>query len=93
MVICRGRSLQLSPDEQERINQMTNPTWPHVHARLDCSYDEFVSVFPANHILAVQGDRVRSLIWACEIAGITPVVLGEAGTGRVRPLWERLPRG
>lgn len=92
MVICSGRSVELPPEEQNRLNQMTNPTWPHVHARLDCSYNEFISVFPANHILAVQGDRVRSLIWACEIAGITPVVLGEAGKNRVKPIWERLGR-
>jgi L-fucose isomerase len=92
MVICSGASIELPEDERKRINEMTDPTWPHVHARLDCAYDEFLTVFPSNHILAVQGDRVRSLIWACEIAGITPVVLGTAGAGRAAPLWERLER-
>jgi L-fucose isomerase len=92
MVICGGRSVELPSEEQARINHMTDPTWPHVHARLECSYEEFLSVFPCNHILAVQGDRVRALIWACEIAGITPVVLGEAAQRRVSPLWERLDR-
>jgi L-fucose isomerase len=90
MVICSGESVELPEEERKRLNQMTNPTWPHVHARLNCSYDEFVSVFPCNHILAVQGDRIQSLIWACEIAGISPVVLGQAGQNRVSPLWERL---
>ncbi|HCG01097.1 MAG TPA: fucose isomerase [Chloroflexi bacterium] len=90
MVICQGESVELPPEDRKRLNAMTNPTWPHVHARLACSYDEFLSVFPCNHILAVQGDRVQSLIWACEIAGITPIVLGEAAGAYVRPLWERL---
>jgi L-fucose/D-arabinose isomerase len=90
MVICRGRSVELPPEERARINAMTNPTWPHVHARLDCPYDEFLAVFPSNHVLAVQGDRVRSLVWACEIAGITPIVLGDAGQERIVPLWDRL---
>lgn len=90
MVISAGRSVELPPEEQGRINRMTDPTWPHVHAQLDCTYDEFLSVFPCNHILAVQGDRTQSLIWACEIAGITPVVLGDAASRRITPLWERL---
>jgi L-fucose isomerase len=90
MVISRGRSVELDPAEQERINQMTDPTWPHVHARLDCRYEEFLAVFPSNHVLAVRGDHIRSLTWACEIAGITPVVLGDAGRERIAPLWERL---
>jgi len=90
MVICRGRSLELATDERRRINAMTDPTWPHVHARLECHYDEFLSVFPSNHVLAVQGDRVRSLTWACEIAGIKTIVLGSAGENRTLPLWERL---
>jgi L-fucose isomerase len=90
MVICSGRSVELPAEERKRINAMTNPTWPHVHARLDCSYEEFLAVFPCNHILAVQGDRVQSLIWACEMAGITPVVLGRAAQERITPLWERL---
>lgn len=90
MVICRGESVELPAEERRRLNEMTNPTWPHVHARLACTYDEFLSVFPCNHILAVQGDRVQSLIWACEIAGITPIVLGAAGRDYVPPLWQRL---
>jgi L-fucose isomerase len=90
MVICTGESVELSTEERKRINAMTNPTWPHVHARLDCSYEEFLSVFPCNHVLAVQGDRARSLIWACEMAGITPVVLGQAGGQRITPVWDRL---
>ncbi|GAC1624392.1 MAG: L-fucose/L-arabinose isomerase family protein [Chloroflexota bacterium] len=92
MVICTGRSVELPPEDRRRLNEMTNPTWPHVHARLDCSYDEFVSVFPCNHVLAVRGNLVRSLIWACEIAGIVPVVLGSAADSRTVPLWERLER-
>ncbi len=90
MVICRGRSVGLGRDESKRINALTDPTWPHVHARLDCSYDEFLSVFPSNHILAVAGDRVRSLLWACEIAGIQPIVLGPAAEDTPVPLWKRL---
>ncbi|MGI8828108.1 MAG: L-fucose/L-arabinose isomerase family protein [Chloroflexota bacterium] len=93
MVICGGESVELAPEDSKRLNDMTNPTWPHVHARLRCSYDEFVSVFPCNHVLAVQGDRVRSLTWACEIAGITPIVLGTAAEARVAPIWERLVTG
>lgn len=90
MVISSGRSVELPAEERARLNALTDPTWPHVHARLDCAYDDFLAVFPSNHVLAVAGDRVQALVWACEIAGIVPVVLGAAGERRVPPIWERL---
>lgn len=93
MVMCRGESVELPPEERRRLNEMTNPTWPHVHARLDCSHEEFISVFPSNHVLAVRGDRIRALTWACELAGITPILLGPAARERTPPLWERLHHG
>ena len=90
MVIISGKSLSLDEKKRRQINQETDPTWPHVHAKLDCSIDEFVSIFPCNHILAVDGDHVQSLIFLCEISGITPVVLGSRGKGRISPIWERI---
>lgn len=90
MVIVRGESLDLPAEQRKALNAQTNPTWPHVHAKLECSFDEFLSVFPCNHSLGVYGDYVDSLNYFCEIAGITPVVLGSAGQSRVKPIWERV---
>jgi len=90
MVIVRGESVELSAKERKAINEQTNPTWPHVHARLRCSFDEFLTVFPCNHVLGVAGDCVRALTWLCEITGIVPVVLGEDGRSRIAPIWERV---
>jgi L-fucose isomerase len=64
---------------------MTDPTWPHVHAKLDCSFEEFTKLFPANHVQGVVGDKVRALEYLCEISGITPIV---AGRDRIPPIWE-----
>ncbi len=90
MVIMSGESLDLPPEEREALNEQTDPTWPHVHARIDGSFDEFIDVFPCNHVLGVKGDYVRSLQYLCEIAGITPVILGPGGKGRREPVWERI---
>lgn len=90
MVIMRGKAVELSAEERRRLNAMTNPTWPHVHARLECSFDEFLATFPCNHVLGVAGDCLQSLVYLCEIAGIAPVVLGDAGRSRVAPIWERV---
>ena len=90
MVIVRGESVALSAQERKAINDQTNPTWPHVHARLRCSFEEFLSVFPCNHVLGVAGNYVRPLTWLCEIAGIAPVVLGDDGRARIAPIWERV---
>ena len=88
MVIVRGESLNLPAKERKRLNMQTDPTWPHVHARLNCSFDEFVNIFPCNHILGVAGDYIDSLIYLCEISGITPVVLGKDKENRIKPVWE-----
>jgi L-fucose isomerase len=88
MVIVRGESLDLSDEERRKLNEQTDPTWPHVHARLNCSFDEFLSTFPCNHILGVAGDYINSLICLCEISGITPIILGEDERKRIKPIWE-----
>jgi len=88
MVIVKGESLDLPAKQRKALNAQTNPTWPHVHARLECSFDEFLTTFPANHVQGIVGDRVRALNYICEIAGITPVLLGKTREGRIPPIWE-----
>ena len=90
MVISRGESLDLPAEERRALNAQTDPTWPHVHARLACRFEEFLATFPCNHILGVAGDVVDALVYVCEITGIVPVVLGEDGKKRIPPIWERV---
>jgi len=90
MVIVSGESVGLSAEESARLKSETDPTWPHVWARLDTSFDEFLAVFPANHVQGVAGNFVRPLVWYCEMTGVTPVVLGKSGVERVVPIWERV---
>ncbi len=90
MTIMKGESVDLPAEERKAINQMTDPTWPHVHARLTSSFDEFLAVFPCNHVLGTEGDRVRALTYLCEITGITPIILGPEGAERIAPIWERI---
>ncbi len=90
MVIVRGESERLPAAQRKKLNNMTNPTWPHVHAKLECTFDEFAEVFPCNHVLGVDGDKVQSLVYLCEICGIAPVVLGKTKEGLETPIWERV---
>ncbi|MCX8187481.1 MAG: L-fucose/L-arabinose isomerase family protein [Nitrososphaeria archaeon] len=87
MVIVTGMVQDLPEEERRRLAAMTDPTWPHVFVKLNCSFEEFISVFPCNHILGVAGNHVNKLVTYCEIAGIEPVVLGER---REPPLWDRI---
>jgi len=88
LVIVRGEVVDLPEKERKRINSETDPTWPHVHARFFCDYEEFINVFPCNHVLAVEGDKVEALTYLAEIAGIKPIILGEDGKKRQTPVWE-----
>ncbi len=90
MAIMRGESLDLPREETRKLAAQTSPTWPHVWAKLECTFQEFLSVFPCNHIQGVPGDRVRALAMACDISGIEPVILGEAGKERPEPIWKRV---
>jgi L-fucose isomerase len=87
MVIIPGEAVELSDAESRALADQTNPTWPHVWARLECTFDEFLNVFPCNHVQGVPGDRVRALTMLCEMAGIQPVVLGR---DRLAPIWEQV---
>ena len=92
MVMVTGESLKLSAQERKKINAQTSPTWPHVHARLDCTFKEFLNVFPSNHVLGICGDRLEALNYYCEISGIKPIILGQKGKERIQPVWERVER-
>jgi L-fucose isomerase len=92
MVIVLGEAVELPPEESKAINEETNPTWPHVHAKLHCTFDEFINIFPCNHILGVAGNTVRPLTYLCEIAGIHPIVLGPEAQKRIPPIWERITK-
>jgi L-fucose isomerase len=88
MVIIPGEAVELNPEQSRRLKDQTNPTWPHVWARLECTFEEFLDVFPCNHVQGVPGDRVRALRMLCEMAGIKPIVLGPRGAEGPAPVWE-----
>jgi L-fucose isomerase len=90
MAILKGESLELDPEHARAVNAQTDPTWPHVHARVHASFAEFLSLFPANHVHGTVGDKVRALTYLCEMSGITPVVLGPEANDRLIPIWERV---
>jgi len=90
MVIVLGEAVELPLEERKAINEQTNPTWPHVHAKLYCSFDEFIELFPCNHILGVAGNHVRSLKYLCEIAGIEPIILGKEAQKYIKPIWKHV---
>jgi L-fucose isomerase len=90
MVIVSGEALDLPLKERKAINEETNPTWPHVHARLRCGFDEFTKLFPSNHILAVSGNHLRKLEYLCEISGVETVILGPEANKRIPPIWEKI---
>ena len=90
MSIMLGDVVELDAATRKQLNAMTDPTWPHVHTQLHCSFDEFLATFPCNHILAVEGDYVDALNYLCEISGIAPVILGPRGKERALPIWERI---
>lgn len=78
----------MPPQERERLKNEANPTWPHVYAKLDCPFEEFLSVFPTNDVQGVPGDKVWALVTLREIAGVKTIVLGPRGKERIAPIWD-----
>ncbi len=90
LVIIPGEVVDLPEEQRRELNAQTDPTWPHVHARFHCSYDEIIRIFPCNHLHATPGDQVAALVHVAEMCGVTPLVLG--GGTDYRPLWDRVLR-
>ena len=90
LVIVKGEVADLPKKERRKFNRETDPTWPHVHAKLFCEYEEFINIFPCNHILAVQGDWLDALNYLAEISGIKSIILGKEKQNRQIPVWERV---
>lgn len=88
MVIVRGESVDLPEDEKKKLRDQTNPTWPHMYVKLKATFEEFINMFPANHIHGIPGNHVERLVKFCEIAGIEPIVLGEDKEKFRPPLWK-----
>jgi L-fucose/D-arabinose isomerase len=88
LVLVRGEAVELPAEERRAINAQTNPTWPHVHARLDCDVADMERLFPANHIHATAGDHLDAMVHAAGIAGLPVVVLGDEVPPA--PIWDRV---
>ncbi len=85
MAIIPGEAVKLSAKDSKALAAQTDPTWPHVWAKLDCDFQAFLNVFPCNHAQGAPGDLVQALTMLCDITGIKPVVLGRE---RQQPVWE-----
>lgn len=88
LVIIPGEVADLPARHRRELNAETDPTWPHVHARFHCSYEEMIRIFPCNHLHATPGDQVTALVQVAEICGVTPLVLGRGEDNL--PLWDRV---
>ncbi len=88
LAIVPGEVVALPAEQRRALNAQTDPTWPHVHARLRCSPEEMFRVFPCNHVHATPGDQVRPLVELAQMCGIQTIVLGTDGVDR--QLWDRL---
>jgi len=92
MVIVRGEAVELPPAERKALNVQTDPTWPHVHARLRCGFEEFIELFPSNHILGVAGSWIQPLKYLCEMAEVEPIILGPEAQKQIPPIWQRVQK-
>ena len=85
MAIIPGEAVELPAEQSKSLAAQTDPTWPHVWAKLDCDFQSFLNVFPCNHAQGAPGDLVQALTMLCDMTGIKPVVLGRE---RQKPVWE-----
>ncbi len=90
LAIARSEVADLPKEERRKFNRKTDLTWPHVHARLFCEHEQFINIFPCNHILTVQGDWLDTLNYLAEISGIKPTILGKEKQNQRIPVWERV---
>jgi L-fucose isomerase len=74
MAIVSGQTVSIAEDDYRRfVEARGSHQLPTAFVRLDADLDQFISEFGSNHILAVDGQYVCELMYACEMLNITPV--------------------
>lgn len=71
LVIFRGEAVEAKKEWMEA----SCPSWPHIYASLDVEHRVLLSELHANHVHAVEGDRVPELEMFARVAGIPFVSL------------------
>lgn len=75
MAIFTGAFKTLPRATEERLAKQTTYVWPHVFAQFDISLATLRDNYNSNHIHAVIGDHVASLVGACRAMDIEANVL------------------
>lgn len=70
-----GAFMDLAREKEQDFGSDTSPEWPHVFARFDCDFDDFVDQFSCNHIHAAVGNWLGEMKAACEALDIKPIVM------------------
>jgi len=76
IALLKGEILEFERDKALKLGQTVTPEWPIAFTRINCSADDFLSVFPCNHIHGVYGDHVDTFIQIGKILGIEVQLLG-----------------
>lgn len=63
-----GNALEITEEISSKFYY--GKTWPHTAIKINCSQQLLVQALGANHIVAVFGDYLKELSYACILAGI-----------------------
>ena len=78
MVLAEGQIVEFEREVALRLGQTVTPEWPIAFTRLECSVDDFLSVFPCNHIHGVYGDWADAFSKVGKVLGIQVQRLGSS---------------
>jgi L-fucose isomerase len=70
MQVIGGSFETFDQETNSRLIEATTPEWPHAFARFECTPEEILSRYGANHIHAVAGDFIAELRLLCRHLGI-----------------------
>jgi L-fucose isomerase len=74
MAIIAGETVSIAEEDYRRfVEARGSHQLPTAFVKMDADLDRLISEFGSNHILAVYGQYVRELTYACELLNITPV--------------------
>ncbi len=78
MALLEGQLVEFPRETALRLGQTVTPEWPIAFTRIGCSVDDFLSVFPCNHIHGVYGDWTDTLTQIGKVLGIEVKRLGKS---------------
>ena len=87
--LIESKLISFIPDEKKKYKKADKATLS-ISESISNGFTRKAKEIARRTISTIPGNKIRELVYYCEIAGVTPVLLGEAAKERAIPIWDKI---